>query len=299
MGDLYIALAEEFYLFVGEPHRMHGQQVLIQHPQPFQMGYRRLAKYLLAIRHLFPCFRHMHMDAHPVAVGQFLGALDQPVGIVENGPQAEPNLHPALRGVVEPLQVGFLLIQFLLGGPLPDGGQAFAAIHHGLCQLGPQARLGHGLGHAADELPPRLRKGGNPAADLLQAAHKGGNIGILLGHIAFKGPHPVVEPGDKGHVVSNAPADLLGGMHVGVHKSRQDVFALEVYDLRVRAYQRRVNLAHRQDGIVLHQQAAAIVNLHIGAHGEDIAVFQICLRHACRPPGYISYRVRITGSATH
>ena len=48
---------------------MHGQQVLIQHPQPFQMGYRRLAKYLLAIRHLFPCFRHMHMDAYPVAVG--------------------------------------------------------------------------------------------------------------------------------------------------------------------------------------------------------------------------------------
>ena len=260
---------------------MDGQQVLVQHAQALQVLDGTLTPAGVGVLLLLLGLGHMHVDAHAVLVGQLLGAHAQLVGVVEDGPQAEPHLHPAVGGVVVLLQVRDLLLQLLLHGALPDLGQAVAAVHDGLGQLAPQAGLLGGPGHAGDELSAGLGEGGDTGADELQGGHQGGDVGVLLGHVALIGPHPVVEPGDEVHVVAHAPADLLGGVDVGVDKAGQDVLAAQLNDFRVGLHQGGVHLAHSDNLVVLHQYAAAVIYGVIGVHREDVAVFQISLRH-CR-----------------
>ena len=88
-----------------------------------------------------------------------------------------------------------------------------------------------------------------------------------------------MEPGDEVHIVTHPPADLLGGVDVGVDKAGQDVLAAQLNDLRVGFYQSGIHLAYGHDLVVLYQHAAAVVYGVVCVHGQDVAVFQIGLCH--------------------
>ena len=256
---------------------MDSQQILVQHTQVFQVLDGAFAKlgvgeFLLALG-----LSNMHVDTHTVLVSQFLGLDDQIVGIVKDGTQTEPDLYAAIAGVVETLQVSNLLIQLLLGGLLPDSGQTLAAVHNGLGQLTAQTRLGGSSCHAGDELTAGLSERGNTGADQLQAGHQSGDIGIFLGHVGLIGPHSLVQPGHKVHVITHTAGDLLGSMDMGIDKAGQYILALQVNDLCVGLYHLGVNLTHSNDVFTLDQHAAAVVDGFVSAHGHNVTVFQIGL----------------------
>ena len=86
-----------------------------------------------------------------------------------------------------------------------------------------------------------------------------------------------MQPGDKVHIVSHAAGDLLRGMDVGIDEARQHILAMQVDDLRVRGDQGGIDRAHGQKAVAVDQNAAAVIDGLVLAHGDDIAVFQISL----------------------
>ena len=266
---------------------MNGQQILIQHAQPLQMLYRALTPAGVGIFLFLLGLGHMHVDADAVFIRQFLGADAQLIGVVENGAQAKPNLYPSVGGIVEFLQIHHLLLQFLLHGALPDFRQSLAAVHHRFGQLTAQTGFRRTAGHAGDELSARFCKGGYAGANQLKTGHQRGYIRVLLRHVALKGPHPVMKPADEIHIIAYAPGNLLGGVHMGIHKPGQHIPALQVNDLRVGLHQPGVNLTDRRNAVILHQHAAAVKNGVLLIHGDDVAVLQIGL-HEIPPSRYLS-----------
>ena len=277
MGNLYIVFLKQVDLLVGQPDCVDCQQVFVQHAQLMKMRHRRLAVNRLGILDLGLGLRHMHMHAHAVLVRQFLRLYDQGVRIVEYGTQAKPHLNPSVRGIVVFVQVVDLLVQLLLHGSLPDLGKSFPAVHHRFCQLRAEPGLGHRPCHAADELPARLREAGHSGPDLLQTAHQRGYIGILLGHIALEGPHPLVQPGHKIHIIPDAPADLLGRMYMRVYKPRKQVLSAQVDDLRVPADLLLIHGSHCADLIPFHQQASMGIHLVRCIHRKNISILKVNL----------------------
>ena len=178
------------------------------------------------------------------------------------------------------LQVDDLLLQLLIHGALPQLRQTVSAVHHGLGQLSAQAGLGGGAAHAGDKLTAGLGKGGDAALDQLQAGGKGGDVGVLLRHVALKGPHALVQPGDEVHIVADAAADLLGGMDMGVHKAGKDILSVQIHDLGIGSHQCGIHLAHGFDLVVFHEDTAAVIHgLMAFRHGHDITIFQQNLFH--------------------
>ena len=161
----------------------------------------------------------------------------------------------------------------LIGAAHPALGKALTAVHDAVGQFAPDARLGHAPGHAGDELPAGLGKGRGARLDLLGAAQQGGNIAVLLGHIALIGPDAVMQPGEQVHVVAQAAAQLLTGVHVGVDQARHQYFAVAV-DGFIIFSRGRFAAVNGQDAVVLHDDAAPGIYACVRIHGDHVGVFQ-------------------------
>ena len=229
----------------------------------------------------------MHVDADAVFIRQFLGADAQLIGVVEDGAQAKPNLHPSVSRVVVFFQIHHLLLQFLLHGALPDFRQSLAAVHHRFGQLTAQTGFRRTAGHAGNKLSARFCKGGHAGADQLQTGHQRGYIRVLLRHVALKGPHPVMKPADEINIIAHSAGNLLGGVYVSVHKPGQYILALQVNDLCVGLHQPGVYLTNRRNAVILHQHPATVKNGVLLIHGDDVTVLQIGL-HEIPPSRYLS-----------
>ncbi|MPM84383.1 hypothetical protein SDC9_131454 [bioreactor metagenome] len=243
------------------------------------MGDRGFAVFGHGIVDLVLDFRDVHMQTDVVFIRKFFGFDDELVRIVENGPQAEPDLHAAVRRVVVFFKVFHLAVQFFALGFLPDAGQAFARVHDRLCEFGAQPGLGHAFRHAAHKLAARFRKAGDAGADLLQAAQKGGDVGIFFRHIALIRPDALVQPGQQVYVVPQAAAELLRRMDMGVDQPGQDNFFPRVDHFRTGPDQAFVHLADGCDSVIFDQNAAVLVDLVLFVHCYDYCVLQINLSH--------------------
>ena len=96
-----------------------------------------------------------------------------------------------------------------------------------------------------------------------------------------------MKPADEIHIIAYAPGNLLGGVHMGIHKPGQHIPALQVNDLRVGLHQPGVNLTDRRNAVILHQHAATVKNGVLLIHGDDVTVLQIGL-HEIPPSRYLS-----------
>ena len=282
MGNLYVSLAEQLQLLICEPDRVDRQKVFVQHAEPLQMLHGALAPAGVGIFFFLLGLGNVHVNADAVFIGQLLRADAKLVRVVENRAQTEPDLYAAIRRVVVFFKVQHLLLQLLLHGALPDRRQTLAAVHHGFGQLAAQTGLRGRARHAGHELSAGLCKGCHAGADQLQTGHQRGDIGVFFGHIALKGPHPIVQPANKIYIIAHAARNLLGGMDVRIDKAGEYILPLQVDHLGIRLNQLRIYLANRQNAVVFHQDAAAVKNGIGLVHGNDIAVLQICL-HA-HPP---------------
>ena len=238
------------------------------------MLYRPLAPARIGVFLFFLCFRHVHVNADAVFVGKLFCADAKLIGVVEYRPQAKPDLHAPVSGIVIFFDIRDLLLKLLLHRALPDRREAVTAVHHRLGELSAQTGLLRGPRHAGDKLTARLGKRRYAGADQLQTRHECGNVGILLRHIALKGPHSLVQPADKIHIVADTAGYLLRGVDVGIHKSGQNIFSAQVDDLRVGRDLRRIDPADRRDAVVFHEHPAAVKHGVVLIHGDDIAVLQ-------------------------
>ncbi len=112
--------------------------------------------------------QHAYVNTDAIVVGKFFHWTQSSSVLLKNGAQAEPNL--AAVAVLWYFQIQNLLLQFLLHGALPDGGQTLAAVHHRLCKLAAQADYAVARAIPETSWPPRTGKGGDAGADQLKGS---------------------------------------------------------------------------------------------------------------------------------
>ncbi len=82
-----------------------------------------------------------------------------------------------------------------------------------------------------------------------------------------------MQPGHEIHIVTYAAADLLGSVHMCVHKTRQNIPAIQFYHFCVRSHHYRINLAYRFDLIIFYEDAASVIySFTILSHGDYVTV---------------------------
>ena len=204
MRDLDLPLAEQLQFLIREPDGMHRQQILVQHAEPLQMLHRALAPPCVGVFLFLLGLGNVHVDANAILVGQLLRADAEFVRVVEDRAQTKPDLYAAIRRVVVLFQIHHLLFQLLFHRKLPDRRRALTAVHHGFCQLAAQTGLHRAARHAEHKPPAGFCKRRHTGADQLQTGHQRGDVGVLLGHIALKRPHPLMQPADEIHIIAHA-----------------------------------------------------------------------------------------------
>jgi hypothetical protein len=88
-----------------------------------------------------------------------------------------------------------------------------------------------------------------------------------------------MQPGLEIYVIPDSAANLLGGMDMGIHKSRKDIVTIEFYNFCIGFYQGGIDNTHGKDPVIFNQDISPVIYLVLLIHGEDVALLQEYLTH--------------------
>ncbi len=129
MRHFHLMIGEHLDFVVGQPNRMHRQQIFAQDAQIMQVGDRGRAAILPRELDFLANFGDVHLNPGLVAICQFLRPHDQRIGVVEDRAQVEPDSHATVGAAMPLIIQGDLRFERLIGAFLPANGQADPGIH--------------------------------------------------------------------------------------------------------------------------------------------------------------------------